>query len=1001
MTRTQTLKRTLAGATSLLAFTVAGGAFAQAMQFDIDAQPLNTALLEFGEQSGIDVAAPRDVLNGKTSPAVRGEMEPEEALEKILAGSGLKSNELPTGAYTITLAGASLGEGSIEAQPFRVASLIQEDDEPVALENRDDDELEEQEDVIVVTGTQIRGQAPVGSPLITFDREDIEATGLATTQDLLRTLPQNFNGGANEGVQGVEAPVEATGNEAIFGSAPNLRGLGADSTLTLVNGRRVAPSSDGGFVDISMIPLSAVERVEVLPDGASAIYGADAIGGVINFVLRNDFEGAETKLRYGTVTDGGHDTVLAGQSFGTVWDGGNAFLAYEYFNQDFLLASERPFSASDDLRPFGGDDFRLPFANPGTILVADQSFAIPIGQDGTSLTPTDFSAGTENLGTQNEGSSLLPSQERHSFFLTVNQELAEGFELFVQGQYSDRDFESKGRPEIATLSVPSTNPFFVDPSSSGASSVSVNYSFIDDLGPQFFDGNATAYSISAGVTKDLFGDWQFEASGNYAKNENEAVDRNILNDALVVDALNDPNPSSALNVFGDGSFSSFSTLQNIRGFFESRTDFTLWSFDTKLDGTLFAMPGGDVKLAFGGHYREEDFVSGGRTFTNSFTPIERGERKEGRNIWAVFSEAVVPIIGPENRLPGIERLTLSGAVRYERYSDVGSTTNPKLGLSWTIVDGLDIRSSFGTSFRAPLLTEQDTSINGAFIFPFLLPGDDSPSNIMFVSGTNENLSPETATTWTVGFDYSPPKVSGLRFSGTYFDVDYTNRINGINLFEVINNQDQFPTLITRDPDPETVRQLFENSPRTANALGIGFDEVEVIFNTRRTNLATVKVSGLDLSGSYTFDTGIGEWSLSSSASYLFDFKEGASEDSPLFETVDTVLDPAALRLRASALWKRNGLSAGVFANHVGGYTDDFGQEERDIDSWTTFDMRVSYDFSPSSGSSSIFSDLRASLSVFNAFNELPPFVNAQGLGFDPANADPRGRFVALELVKAW
>lgn len=385
MTKSIISKFALTGAASITAMAISiAAAQAQAMEFDIDAQPLSAALLEFNEQAGVIVMVSGDLVEGKSSPAVKGSMEPEDALDKILSGSGLKAADAPNGAYTITLASASLGEGATDTRPFRVASLAQEE-EIQEVERRGEEEDGARQDVIVVTGTNIRGIIPESSPVQRFSKEDIQISGAATAQDFLRLVPSNFGGGAAE-FGNAPGNNQAGGNSS-NGVGVNLRGLGSGSTLVLVNGRRVAPSSTiGGFVDISMIPASVIERIEILGDGASSIYGADAVAGVTNIVLRDDFSGIEVSGRAGTATQGGLDEYRAGVTAGGNWSSGSALASFEYYDRSSLDSSERSFSVN-------------------------------------ALSPND----------------LLPSQDRFSFFGAVNQDLGNRIDLSFDALYSERE----------------------------------------------------------------------------------------------------------------------------------------------------------------------------------------------------------------------------------------------------------------------------------------------------------------------------------------------------------------------------------------------------------------------------------------------------------------------------------------------------------------------------------------------------------------------------------
>ncbi|MBA0393980.1 TonB-dependent receptor [Stenotrophomonas maltophilia] len=208
-------------------------------------------------------------------------------------------------------------------------------------------------DQVLVVGSNIRDAIGGGaSPIIVIDKEAIDRTGVATVQQLFEKLPQNFGGGAN-GANVANLGVDRdTGNNFGQGTAINLRGLGTGTTLTLINGHRVTSSNRYQYVDVSLIPLSAVERVEILTDGASAIYGTDAVGGVVNIILRRDFTGYETAVRYGTVTAGGMEEYQASQSAGWSWDGGHVLASYEFLKQSNLAAVDKDFSKNVRVKPY-------------------------------------------------------------------------------------------------------------------------------------------------------------------------------------------------------------------------------------------------------------------------------------------------------------------------------------------------------------------------------------------------------------------------------------------------------------------------------------------------------------------------------------------------------------------------------------------------------------------------------------------------------------------------
>lgn len=316
-------RRVLACTTAMAVLLM--GAFATAVQaqtstyeIDIGARPLGDALTEYGRRTGRQLFFAEDLVAGRTSTPISGEWEADAALRRMLTGSGLLWRTMPSGALVIEAEDAARPQVGTGVAP----SMLDE---------------------VVVTGSNIRGVAPVGASLIVLGREAIDQTGAATVSQVLATLPQNHGGGNNEGTVGVPG---GSNSNVGFGSSPNLRGLGSSSTLVLMNGRRMAPAAFGQFVDVSQIPLGAVERIEVLPDGASATYGSDAVGGVVNFVMKRRYDGAETTASVGGSTRGDAFEHRFSQTLGRDGGRGGLLLNYEYYHRDALDAADRDYSAS-------------------------------------------------------------------------------------------------------------------------------------------------------------------------------------------------------------------------------------------------------------------------------------------------------------------------------------------------------------------------------------------------------------------------------------------------------------------------------------------------------------------------------------------------------------------------------------------------------------------------------------------------------------------------------
>ena len=322
-----------------------------------------------------------------------------------------------------------------------------------AQQGPDEDRANESERV-VVTGSRLRGiEEAVGSPVFDIGREDIEELTVTTVDKLIQQTPQVLDLGVSEASR---AQNGGAGN-IVYGTGINLRGLGPYATLTLIDGHRAI--SNGRSIDPSFMPSLGLERIEVLADGASAVYGSDAIAGVVNLIPRRYVDGGQVFGRYGIGDE--YDEQQLGASWGTIWDSGQLHMAYEYNYRSNLNGADRDYFRADQ-RSRGGPDYRPTQCNPGNIVVGGVSYAIPAGGVTAANRPAllpNTSNRCETLATQD----LLPEQEYSSFAATLNQEITPWLELVADAFHTERTFERIVAPGTANLTVPSTNAFFVAP----------------------------------------------------------------------------------------------------------------------------------------------------------------------------------------------------------------------------------------------------------------------------------------------------------------------------------------------------------------------------------------------------------------------------------------------------------------------------------------------------------------------------------------------------------
>jgi iron complex outermembrane recepter protein len=942
-------------------------------QLHLPAQRLDLSLRAVALAFDRNISVPAD-LAGRNAPAIDGSYAFEEAGAILLGGSGLEA--VPVGS------GLAVRPVTAAAAPDAGAATGEAD--------------------ILVTGTRIRGTAPAGARVVTLDRSDIDRSGYATTQQIVQALPQNFGGGPNEATSGFTDRNNAGANLGL-GSSVNLRGLGTTSTLTLIDGNRIALGGvSGTFVDLSMIPSSAIERIEVLADGASAIYGSDAVGGVVNVKLRNRFDGAETRARFGAAD--GFSEWQASQLAGLTWQDGSVTLGYEYYRRGNLASSDRPF-ATEDLRPFGGPDYRTTFANPGTIIAANGSvFGIPTGQDGTALTPAQLLAGRPNMADGRANSDLLPRQRRHSLFGSLSQDLAPWLRFTAQGFFADRQSRLRTPPtNRGNVRVSPVNPFYVDPIGT-RQPVTVNYSFEKDLGIRTNRVSVRSYSGVGGFEATL-GKWRAAVSGSYGKQREALRVTNVPNSYWLGQGLADADPATAYNLFGDGSYTPRATIEKVRGWYQLVGESRIWSAAFKADGPLIRLPGDVAHLAVGAEFRRERYSSAGTNYDATPAPVAAPPAgfPISRSVAAAFAELSLPLVRPDMGMTGVEALDISLAGRVERYNDFGTTANPRIGVTWRTGRDLTLRANFGTSFRAPGFLDIRTGKGTASIVPVYVPDPASPAGrtpVLALFGNTPGLGPERARTWTLGATLTPAPIPGLRLDIGYFNIAYRDRIGsaGINYLSFLANRAVYGDLITDNPAMAAVAAYYSDE-NFANPFGIAARDVRTIIDGRTRNLSSVALDGLDFDLGYSRAGTNASLEFGVSGTWLLRNRQKLTTRAPDVDILSTIGNPVDIRLRGRLALTRGFWSAAGFVNYVDRYKNNAVTPAEPVSSWTTVDLQLGYDLGE------LLRGTRISLSASNVFDRRPPYVNNRTInsasGFDPENASAVGRLIAVQLVKSW
>jgi outer membrane receptor protein involved in Fe transport len=843
-----------------------------------------------------------------------------------------------------------------------------------ALAQQPDDEATQ---TVVVTGTRISRPSDFGNstPVDIIDRGGIEKAGYANLQQLLEKNPANGAGAFS--TRGNNQDSTANGAASI-----SLRGLGPDATLVLVNSRRVAVSSfaesiTNNFVDINAIPVAAIERMEIVKDGASAVYGSDAVAGVVNVILRKDFEGLELSGSYGNTTEDGYDE----QNYSAVWGFGgennNVTMIFDYWKNSTLSNLERGTMASANQSARGGEDFRSSRGYPGRFVV-----------DGTltrdPACPADWSFGATCVYDFGVWNLLVPEAERSGLMLLAHQDLGENTELFVEFAAQHNRSIAQGAPtpldEGAGLTVPGDHP---DEPFGTDDTIEISRYRTVDAGPRRWHIETDNLRGVVGV-RGKVNEWDWEVAMQRARSESEQSGGR--SDGWVrTDFLQQQIDLGAYNPFG-ATQNPQDVIDQITTSLVRRGNSEMTMYDATISGELFEFGSDAVRMAAGLEYREESIadVPDDQFQRGLIFGTESVSAAGERDSWAAFVEVAVPFT---------DSLELSAALRYDDYSDFGNTTNPKVSLRWEPIESLAIRGSWGTGFRAPSLAQigLGPSQESRFFADSFGCADNptycTATDFTIVFTGNPDLEAEESETFNFGVAWES---NGFSASVDYWDITQEGKIDeaiGFIYQQECNNQAS--TICVR------------GAPLAGDTLG-PLSQINATFD----NINEQSVTGLDLETSYRFEAGGGTLALSLAYTRLLDFER--VELGPLGDFVTRQLageyEYPEDRAMLSADWSHD--KWGVFAvlNYIGAFQDmpdsnfdtvpDYDEfDTREVGSFTTLNLQGRYNLSDS---------IRLLVSLDNALDEEPPFAVGDGnndlYGYVQGTHNPRGRFWSAKAI---
>ncbi len=879
---------------------------------------------------------------------------------------------------------------------------------------------------IEITGSSIKRIQTEGAlPVQVIRRADIERQGIISAEQLVATITANGSGAdnlsSNVGIQLGTTDRNNNGN-----SSANLRGLGSSSTLVLLNSRRVmAHGAKGNSADLSFIPMAAVERVEVLKDGASAVYGTDAIGGVINFILRKDYSGFEASAFADVTQAGGGDIFRASLlgGFGNLaTQGFNVMASFTADQQSKLGGTERSFSNGfQPARGLSPDTSGSPFATQtgvaGTAIGASYTLPSTGTQTYNRANLLSFQNACDSIPGMSQyqsalwgspgarwacaydyGGSAVLIQPIERSNLVARGTLALGSqhsafaEVTASKSVATKQFEPYQITTTGTIAAaryPVGGPYYQNlsayiPSFNAALPIAYRWR-CTICGGRTIETTTDANRLLIGLEGTVFGAWDYKLGVSTAESEAQSVlGEGYLYQAAMVSALG----SGLVNPWLlPGQSQTPAALALIQGasaagarLFDGKAK--LKQFDGTLSGELLKLPAGPLAIAAGFDLRTESYQ-----FANGATgapavyqaPFDADFPYVERDIKAVFGELAIPIV------KGLEA-TL--AVRHDRYSDFGSTTNPKVSLKWQPVDRVLVRGSYNEGFRAPSFFQLygatgESPVPGNIADPVLCPaGNVSGADLSVCAirpnarqGGNPALQPETSKQWSVGFVVSP--TDWASFSADLWQIKRNDLIVELTPQQVIANYTTFPEALVRGANGRL--------DDTGGYIRAGF-----------VNADGDITRGVDLSANFNGKMFAGSWTAGIDGTYIDSHRARLFSTQPYTETVGQ-WNSRDLFVRwkhqARFTYSQGPWSGTVTQSYHGGYKDEVPAGtvppgfNPDVKAYTTFGASATY---------TGIKNLSLTAGIKNVFDKDPPFTAhnldfAAGAGWDPRVADPRGR----------
>ena len=911
------------------------------------------------------------VISGEPAPAAQPDAVETEAVEKV---SQENTSEAATPDTSATEPDSNPASSTEPAAPTVNAESVDsgETTQPIAEESNSqpaeqntqtsvtnadsqDQSTPKKLQKFEVTGTHIKRVDIEGySPVLSISKNDIKQSGASTLSDFLRNHPLENGVSFNENI--------AQWNSTSPGGSPiSLRGFGVDATLVLINGRRFAPYAfaHGGsesFVDLNSIPLGAIERIEILKDGASAIYGSDAITGVVNIILQKDYKGSEATLSLGQSDSGDAEEISLSAITGREIKNGNYTFTFDYFSRGDVGRIDRPFSASADHsdQP-NGTDYRSQSSFPPYVISAiDFS---DLQGTGTGDEKYDF----------NKDATLIPESERIGATFRANWDLNANMNFFsevmvnrttTKSQFAPVNFYHFDYSDLSATFGVSSGVNIIDPipithpDNTFGEPVYVFWR-MTELGLRHSETVTDAHRLVLGLEGSTNA-WDWDTALFFTQSESEFTEDNNANLTQFANAIN----NGTLNPFGSAP-NSPAVLNSIRATQTRKGTSDLYGVNAKGTTDLTELSAGPVTAAFGAGARHESLKDQFDDLTSQGLLIGKGgtSTDDSRDISSAFAEFNIPLL---------EDLEMQLAGRLEDYSDFGSTANPKVALRYQPSSSVLLRTSWGKGFRAPTLIQLNGSLTGLALVADTTRCNNAPGPWCAATAYNATLSGNP--------DLDPTKSEAIYLGGVFEPIN--NVALAIDYWkykreDVVRQSFQF----TIDHEAQLPGRIIRGAPEFPGDIG-----PIILINDTFSNIAEEEISGIDVDFKVMNKTPEnGNFLIHAFFTRIFTFDSTPFPGEPVEDKKNAYHYPS-FRHIVNFGWGFQDYGFILTRNYVSDYEGVGGIGH--VDSQTTYDIQFNY---------SGLKSASVTLGIENLTDEEPPFANEEE-GFDPAIHNPMGRY---------